>query len=251
MRYVAIGDSYTEGIGDELPDGTARGWADLVAQGIADVLGEPIEYANLAIRGRLIGPIIEEQLDAALALAPTLISFNGGGNDIMRPRADIEVISDLYLDVLARCRETGSDLLVISGANPTRLLPAGRLFQARGDSLLKGVQQRLAEAEDVTTVMPWQDVVLQNPRFWSDDRLHLNTRGHHRVAALTLDGLGYTPHPEWWDLPGDDPQRTTGIRYYRQYVGPWVQRRLTKRSSGDGRAAKYPDWVVVEPKTQR
>lgn len=247
MRYVAIGDSYTEGVGDELPDGTPRGWADLVAQGIADDLDEPIDFANLAIRGRLIRPIVEEQLETALAMKPTLLSFNGGGNDIMRPRADIDVISDLYLEVLRRCREAGTDLLVISGANPSRHLPVGRVFQARGDSLLEGVQRRLAEADDVTSVMPWQDAVLRNARFWSDDRLHLNTRGHHRVAAITLDGLGHTPHDEWWDLPGEDPQRTQGIRYYRKYVGPWVHRRLTKRSSGDGRTAKYPDWVVVEP----
>ena len=47
---------------------------------------EPIEYANLAIRGRLVWPIVEEQLEPALALKPTHLSFNGGGNDMLRPR---------------------------------------------------------------------------------------------------------------------------------------------------------------------
>ena len=80
VRFVAIGDSFTEGVGDELLDGTVRGWADLAAQGWADALGEPIQYANLAIRGRLIWPIVEEQLEPALALRPTHLAFNGGGN---------------------------------------------------------------------------------------------------------------------------------------------------------------------------
>ena len=90
MRYVAIGDSFTEGLGDELPDGSVRGWADRVAAGLAVASGAPVEYANLAIRGRLLEPIVTEQLDAALSLTPppTLMTLNGGGNDMMRPGSE-------------------------------------------------------------------------------------------------------------------------------------------------------------------
>ena len=84
--YAAIGDSFTEGVGDELPDGTVRGWADFVALGLAAAAREPVRYANLAIRGRKLGPIVDEQLEAAIALRPEVISFNGGGNDMLRPR---------------------------------------------------------------------------------------------------------------------------------------------------------------------
>ena len=90
VRFVAIGDSFTEGVGDELADGTVRGWADLVAQGWANSLGHTIEYANFAIRGKLIQPIVEQQLEPALALKPTHLSFNGGGNDMLRPRSSIQ-----------------------------------------------------------------------------------------------------------------------------------------------------------------
>ena len=96
MRYVAIGDSFSEGVGDDLPDGRQRGWADLVAQGWANATGSRVEYANLAIRGKLIWPIVREQLEPALALRPTHLSFNGGGNDMLRPRADIEHIADAF-----------------------------------------------------------------------------------------------------------------------------------------------------------
>ena len=95
VRFVAIGDSFTEGVGDELPDGTVRGWADIAAQGWADASGHSIRYANLAIRGKLAWPIVEQQLEPALALRPTHLSFNGGGNDMLRPNADIEHLGRL------------------------------------------------------------------------------------------------------------------------------------------------------------
>src|SRR5699024_10131268 len=82
--YVAIGDSFTEGVGDELPDGSVRGWADRVASGLAAQADGDFAYANLAVRGRKLGPIVREQLDEAIAMRPDLLSINGGGNDLMR-----------------------------------------------------------------------------------------------------------------------------------------------------------------------
>ncbi len=89
-RYVAMGDSLTEGLVDPYPDGSPRGWADRFAGHLAAAAGEPLQYANLAIRGRLLRPIIAEQLEPALALKPDVVSLWGGGNDIMRPRVDVD-----------------------------------------------------------------------------------------------------------------------------------------------------------------
>ena len=64
-RYVAIGDSWTEGVGD--PDQTQpnglRGWADRVAETLA-TRNQDFAYANLAIRGRTVAEIIDEQTRA-------------------------------------------------------------------------------------------------------------------------------------------------------------------------------------------
>lgn len=114
VRFVAIGDSFTEGVGDELPDGRVRGWADIAAQGWADAAGHTIQYANLAIRGKLAWPIVEEQLEPALALNPTHLSFNGGGNDMLRPRTSIEHIADTFSRVLRRCDEQGVTVILLS-----------------------------------------------------------------------------------------------------------------------------------------
>lgn len=249
IRYVAIGDSFTEGVGDELPDGTVRGWADLVALGWASALGEPIDYANLAIRGKLIGPIIEQQLEPALALKPTHLSFNGGGNDILRPRADMGRILDLFAHVMRRCDEEGVQLVLLSGANPTRQLPLGAVMRVRGNALSDLVEKRIAGRSDIVRAYNWFDEELGTPRFWSADRLHMNTRGHHRVAARVLDSLGVQRPADWWNLPEiPAEERLRGARYYREHVGPWIKRRLTGTSSGDGREPKFGGgWAEISP----
>ena len=248
VRYVAIGDSFTEGVGDELPDGRVRGWADLVAEGWADASGGPIQYANLAIRGKLVWPIVEEQLEPALALKPTHLSFNGGGNDMLRPRTSLAHVVDAFSHVLERCDEEGVQLIVLSGANPSGQLPMGRMIQRRGDLLSLGVVQRLSDRPDVIRALNWPDRELSTPGYWSDDRLHMNARGHHRAAARVLDALGYEPPAARWSPPSlADAANPRGAAYYREHVGPWVRRRLTGTSSGDNRDPKHPVWATIEP----
>ena len=247
VRFVAIGDSFTEGVGDELPDGRVRGWADIAAQGWANALGEPVQYANLAIRGRLAWPIVEQQLEPALALRPTHLSFNGGGNDMLRPNADIEHIADAFSRVLRRCDEEGVRLILLSGANPSGRLPMGRLVQRRGDELSAAVIRRVENRPDVIRALNWADAELSRPQYWSDDRLHMNANGHHRVAARVLDALGYEPPSAWWSPTELPPLASSGFAYYREHVAPWVRRRVTRTSSGDGRAAKFASWSELVP----
>lgn len=251
IRYVALGDSFTEGIGDELPDGTARGWADLVAQGLADATGRPISYANLAIRGRLLGPIIEQQLAPALALAPaaTLVTFNGGGNDMLRPGTDIASIAAATEHAMRRIRDSGALPVLLAGANPTGGLPGGGRVQAKGDALVVAASG-IADGLGIPFVDNWSDPELAGRQYWSRDRLHLAPVGHHRVAMNVLRGLGLDAPDDWVvdAAPIPAPTRRDQLRYTREHVVPWVQRRLTGRSSGDGRTAKHPDWVRIEPR---
>jgi len=250
MRYAAIGDSFTEGVGDVRPDGTVRGWADRVAEGLSAALagtGEPVEYANFAIRGRLLRPIVTEQLDAALSLdpLPDLLTLNGGGNDMLRPGIRIDDLLALTEQAARRCADTGVRLVVLSGADPSAQLPLGRVVRRRGVALTAGVGA-LCARYDLTFVNAFGDTEIRHPRYWSPDRLHLNSAGHARVAGLVLHALGHGPLP----LPA--PQAPPVVRtlagtgrYYREHVAPWVKRRLTGTSSGDGRLAKHPEWYPV------
>jgi lysophospholipase L1-like esterase len=246
VRYVAIGDSFTEGVGDELPDGTVRGWADLVAAGLA-AGGETVRYANLAIRGRLLEPIVTDQLDAALALdpAPTLMTFNGGGNDMLRPNTDVARLIGLTERAVRRCAEAGVRLVLLSGADPSDGLPFGRTIRRRGEELTAGAAE-LAAANDLTFVDCFHDVELRRPGYWSPDRLHLNAAGHRRVASRVLTAIGH-------DVPPGDramsplPRGVLGeARYYWDHVLPWIYRRVRRRSSGDALSGKHAGWTVIE-----
>lgn len=249
--YAAIGDSFTEGVGDDLPDGGVRGWADLVALGLAlaareqDAADATFGYANLAIRGRLLGPIIDEQLDAAIALGPDLLSLNGGGNDIMRPKVSVESVADRLAAAAEKAMAAGIHVLLLSGGNPTKHIPLGASIEVRGEQLARAVRARVPASDRVTFIDNWADAELTSLRYWSVDKLHLNPLGHRRVASNVLTGLGVAV-PEWGD-ESLELRRPGTIAYWRGYVLPWIGRRLTGRSSGDGREPKRPTLAPVEP----
>ncbi|MET1052242.1 MAG: SGNH/GDSL hydrolase family protein [Mycetocola sp.] len=249
-RYVALGDSFTEGVGDELPNGLVRGWADFVALGLQESSPEPIGYANLAIRGRKLGPIIAEQLEPALALNPDLLTFNGGGNDIMRPRVSIGWVVDETVKVVQRAlQQPDLQVVVLAGANPSRHLPLGGLMQKRGDQLADAVLTALG-ALPVTLVNNWADETLTDARYWSSDKLHLNALGHARVGSNVLTALG-VPVPEEWGVDevaaaGSGLRSRNTAAYYREFVLPWIGRRVTGRSSGDGREPKRATLLPVD-----
>ena len=249
MRYVAVGDSFTEGVGDELADGGVRGWADLVAGGLAAATAEPVEYANLAVRGRLLEPIVAEQVPAALALdpPPTLLTFNGGGNDLMRPGVDPGRLLELTERAVRRVVDAGVQLVLISGADPSDRLPLGRTVRRRAAQLTDALED-LAARYGTTFVNAFADAELHRAVYWSPDRLHLGPAGHRRVASLVLAGLGHDVAAEAVDPAPDAPRRVLAeARYYREHVLPWIGRHLRGRSSGDARTGKHLDWVPVTP----
>ena len=253
LRYVAIGDSFTEGLGDELPDGSVRGWADLVAAGLASVEGRTVHYANLAVRGRLLRPIATDQVDAALALspAPTLVTLNGGGNDTMRPGIDVAGLLSLAEQALRRLTEAGPRVVLLSGADPTPRLPLGRMLHRRGTALTAGLAE-LAARCGATFVNAFADAELQRAVYWSPDRLHMGPAGHRRVAGLVLAALGHDVAAHAID-PGPDVPRRVAVeaRYYREHVLPWALRHLRGRSAGEGRSGKHLDWVPVTPAAEQ
>ncbi|MFI5932182.1 SGNH/GDSL hydrolase family protein [Actinoplanes sp. NPDC051494] len=249
MRYAAVGDSFSEGMGDELPDGTPRGWTDLVAAGLAGTADEPVEYANFAIRGRLLQPIVDDQVETALALSPppTLMTLNGGGNDMMRPGSDMPQLVGLLDRAIKRVTEAGVRLVVISGADPGDRLPFGGMIRRRGE-LLTTATIELVERYGAQLVDVFHDVEIRRAPYWSADRLHLNANGHRRVAGLVLTALGRPGTAHVVDPgPAESRRVLAEAKYYREHVLPWVTRRLRGQSSGDRRSPKYVDWTPISP----
>jgi lysophospholipase L1-like esterase len=243
-RYVAIGDSFTEGIGDPEPEspGGHRGWADRVAEVLA-AQTDGFAYANLAIRGRLLQQISDEQVDAALALKPDLISVSAGGNDIIRPGTDPDDVSRRFESMIERLRRDGATVVMFTGPDIGMTPVLGRV---RGKVAIYNENLRaIAHRHDCIVADMWGLRELADPRMWAPDRLHFSPIGHSTIAAMVLDALAvdhrlepYHPEPlpprRWRQARAED------IGWAREYLVPWVLRRVRHQSSGDNVAPKRP-----------
>jgi lysophospholipase L1-like esterase len=230
---------------DAYPDGTYRGWADLVATALAAQAGPDFRYANLAIRGRLFPSVVAEQVPAALAMRPDLISFAAGGNDVLRRNFDPYVLVERFDAVVAELRASGADVLLFRFADVLARLPGQRLVAPRVAILNKAVGET-AERHGATLVDLYADDAFLHPEMWSTDRLHLSENGHRRVAARVLTALGVEADPQWLLVPPRPAPtpwlaaRSADLRWAGQHLAPWIRRRLTGRSSGDTVTAKRP-----------
>ncbi|MEV6969218.1 SGNH/GDSL hydrolase family protein [Hamadaea sp. NPDC051192] len=246
QRYVALGDSFTEGLDDPDPASrdVFRGWADLTASELARSSAE-FQYANLAIRGRLYDAIVAEQVDPALAMRPDLVSFAAGGNDVLRRSCDPVTLMQRFDGTIAKLRATGADVLVFRFANLVDRLPGAKLIGPRVHFLNEAVGA-VAVRHGARLVDLWNDREFDNPAMWSVDRLHLAPRGHERVAAHVLTALDVQPPAEWWESPAYPRKRSwpiaraQDVRWAGTHLAPWIKRRLTGRSSGDNITAKRP-----------
>jgi lysophospholipase L1-like esterase len=253
--FVAIGDSFTEGLNDLDPgSGGFLGWADRVA-GVLSAQRPGFRYANLAIRGKLLGQVVGEQLTRAIELAPDLVSLAAGGNDILRG-ADVDALASLFEPAVVKLQAAGCRVLIFTGFDP-RMFPLIRLLRGRiaaYDMHLRGI----ADSYGCDLVDLWSMRALKDTRAWSPDRLHLSTDGHRQVALRTCEVLG-VPVPGDSRLPlppavhpSGPPDRARWLaarrqdaRWAREYAGPWVRRRLRGASSGDGLPPKRPDLLPV------
>ncbi|KAE8762742.1 SGNH/GDSL hydrolase family protein [Georgenia thermotolerans] len=257
-RFVALGDSMTEGLWDldpAAPD-TPRGWADLLAQRLAERRhahdAGALEYANLAVRGRLLGEIVDEQLPAALAMRPDLVSLVGGGNDLLRPGADPDRLGAQLERAVVRARAAGADVLLATGMD-ARATPVIRTTRSRV-AVFNAHVWSIARRHGAHVLDVWGLRALQDWRMWAEDRIHLTTAGHERVTQAALVALGLAPDDAAWEdplAPLPPVARAARLRqdlgWVREYAGPWVGRRLRRRSSGDARPPKRPELGVVVP----
>lgn len=243
-RYVALGDSFTEGVGDvdaERPNGV-RGWADRVAEQLARV-NDDFGYANLAIRGRKLRQIMAEQVDAAVALNPTLVTVYAGANDIFRPTIDIDGLLIDYEAGIKKLAATGATVVMFTGfdARDSKVFGTMRGRTAIYNELVRGI----AEDNGALLVDYWRFSEYYDWRMWAPDRMHMSTPGHINMAKRVLKVL---EHDDAIEVPPLGPVRQfsrveairANARWVRDFAGPWVMRRVTGTSSGDGMKPRFP-----------
>lgn len=245
QRYVALGDSFTEGVGDwdpASPNGV-RGWADRVAEQL--VLADPAwTYANLAIRGKKMRQILGEQIDAALALEPGIVTIYAGANDILRPRVDIDGLMASYDDGVGRLRDAGVDVVLFTGFDTSGSAVFGK---TRGRTAIYNEWVReIADRRSTAVVDYWRLREFQDWRYWDVDRMHMSIAGHTLMAARVLEVMKAShtielPELETRPALKRADQLRADAQWAREYLSPWVGRRLRGVSSGDELTAKYPE----------
>ena len=260
--FVAIGDSFTEGLDDPDPGGGYRGWADRVADALS-AQRPGFRYANLAIRGKLLREVVAEQLPRAVELAPDLVSLAAGGNDILHG-SDVDALAAEFEPAVAKLQAAGCRVLIFTGFDP-RMFPVIRLLRGRIAAYnmhLRGI----ADDYGCDLVDLWSMRALKDPRAWSPGpaaphdrrppagspaRLRGPGRSGRRGlagaaaagAALTRSCAASRRRPanraQWLAARRDD------ARWAREYAAPWVRRRFSGTSSGDGVSPKRPDLLPV------
>ncbi|MFD0787759.1 SGNH/GDSL hydrolase family protein, partial [Micromonospora azadirachtae] len=172
-RYVAIGDSTTEGLDDPDGSGGYRGWADRFALAVARSQGR-LEYANLAIRGRTTARIRAEQLPVALGLAPDLATVVAGMNDILRPSFDVDRVAEDVGAMQQALVEQGATVLTFTLPDPAPVMPVARPLRGRVSALNEALR-KVTASTGATLLDLGVHPVASDPRLWSDDRLHANS----------------------------------------------------------------------------
>jgi lysophospholipase L1-like esterase len=253
QRYVAIGDSSTEGLDDEDGAGGFRGWADRLAEHV-DAAYPGLAYANLAVRGLSAGEIAASQLAPALAMKPDLSTVVAGMNDLLRRNYDAARVAGHVGSMIRALRGLGATVVTFTIPDISGRMRMGRTLSARTEAL--NLELRRLAAESGALLLDLASYQLAyDPRMWARDRIHGNPAGHERIAAELAHLVGVPDAPPGSLSATLPPLPPRGLRdlaadasWIASYVVPWAIRRLRNRTTGTGRSAKRP---VLGPVVRR
>ncbi|NEY33649.1 SGNH/GDSL hydrolase family protein [Streptomyces sp. PRKS01-65] len=233
VRFAALGDSLTAGVGDPAPGGR-RGWAALLAVGLAEDAGKTVEFTNLAVSGAQTRDVLERQLPAGLALRPDIVSVVAGVNDTLRRTFDIGAVAARLDAVYAAFAGQGAVLLTACLPDPGALLGlpgplAGPL--ARRQRAVNAVVHALSGRHGAVHLHARAGDWVTDRALWSADRLHPGERGHRQLALrfhalLAARGLATGPAPS--PDPGfPEPTRAANLWWLATAGTGWAARRCT------------------------
>ncbi|MGH3676415.1 MAG: SGNH/GDSL hydrolase family protein [Mycobacterium sp.] len=244
-RYVAIGDSQSEGLWDGDDSAGVLGFADRLAA-MLDSRHPGLLYANLAVRGRRMRDVLNDQLPQALSMRPDLITVCIGMNDVTRPgRFFDRALADLDI-VHERLARSGATVVTTMFPDVAQILPAGRFIASR----MLRINEAIAAAADrygFRLVDLYHAASMTQPDSWSEDRVHGSTKGHILFAAAAAEALNLPASSHDWahadpaaSLPSFRSRANSQWLWTKNMFAPWLWRELRGRSSGDDRGPKRP-----------
>lgn len=236
-RYVAIGDSSTEGFIDRdgAPGGAGSGglvgWSRRLAARIAETQdGGELLYANLGVHGLTTREIRERQLAQALALEPDLASVFSGTNDVLRPRFAVAEFAEDVRAMQGALRAAGATVVTFTLPDLTPLLPWAAPLAGRIRAMNAAL--RAACAETGTLLVDFAaHAVAVDPRLWDPDRIHANPAGHARIAAALAHALALPGADGSWVEPLPPRPRQGALAFAAHELG-WAARYLVPWAVG-------------------
>lgn len=249
-RYVALGDSFTEGVGDPHPTSPKglRGWADHVAVALAQS-NPDLRYANLAVRGRRMDEILDEQVQTAIMMEPDLVTIYAGMNNLLLVRNKVDAMMARYADGLKSLQQTGAVVLAFTAAD-LGTVPLFRRLRGRAavyNELLRGIADDLG----LQLVDFWRFNEFRDSRLWDGDRIHLSPLGHERFAAKVLDLLAVSHELTTRSralLQSAPPARDlrANLQWTAAFAAPYVAKRMRVLAKpGAGVEPKLPTLTKV------
>ena len=242
-RYVALGDSSTEGIDDPDGNGGYRGWSQRLAERIHATQGG-LHYANLAVRGLTTAQVCERQLAAAVAMRPDLATVFCGTNDVTRVRFDAASVAADIERMQCKLVASGATVLSFTLPNLAPVMPLARLIAPRIAALNHALAQASRSTGSILVDFAAHSVATDS-RLWSEDRIHANSAGHARIAEALAHALQLPGSNAAWQQPFPtvlEPTRgqwwAAELRWMRRHLLPWAWQGLVGRSSAQGRSPK-------------
>jgi lysophospholipase L1-like esterase len=240
-----MGDSQTEGLWDGDDTVGLMGFAHRLAIMINEHY-PGLTYANLAVRGRQIRDVIDDQLPKALAMQPDLVTVCVGMNDVTRPAPGFDRTLAELDDLHVRLAKSDATVVTTTFPDIARILPIGRLLASRvlevNDSIRAAADRhgfRLVDLYDVPSIA--------EPDTWSADRVHGSPKGHMLFAAAAAEALGLPGSNHDWaqSTPGGgrpslSSQVYSQVLWTQNMLMPWLWRHARGRSEGDGREPQRP-----------
>lgn len=249
-RYVAIGDSTTEGLDDPDGYGSYRGWANRFAEMVAAQQGNLL-YANLAVRGLKTRDILEQQLSVALEMKPDVSTVVSGTNDVLRPRFDVNAYQRDVAAMQGALIAQGATVLTFTLPDLSLVNPTARMARERVAAMNEALREVSASTGALVVDLAKHELA-GDPRLWSRDRLHANSLGHARIAAALASAVKLPGSDDSWAVPLNKrvppatiERWTDHAKWTGEYLAPWLLRRIRGRSSADGVVCKRPHLTPV------